>query len=123
MTDTTAVESTPPDLRQGAVIGRYTILESLGAGGMATVYSAYDAQLGRIVAMKVLRPHVDVAEIRGRLLREAQAMARLKHPNVITVYDVGTFGDRIFIAMEYVDGTTLKRWLQQSARGGTRWPR
>src|SRR5262249_1029490 len=96
----------------GSVLGRYTILEQLGTGGMATVYSAYDAQLGRIIAMKILRPHLEVPEVRGRLLREAQAMARLRHPNGITVYDVGMFGGRIFLAMEYVDGTTLKEWTQ-----------
>jgi serine/threonine protein kinase len=79
---------------------------------MATVYSAYDAQLGRVIAIKVLSPHVDTAGVRSRLLREAQAMARLRHPNVITVYDVGTLDDQVFIAMEYVDGTTLRPWLK-----------
>jgi serine/threonine protein kinase len=66
------------------------------------------------VALKILRAQFDTAEIRTRLLREAQAMARLKHPKVVTVYDVGTFGDRIYIAMEFVDGSTLRRWLGES---------
>src|SRR3954470_19054324 len=82
---------------RGTVIGRYTLLERLGAGGMATVYSAHDTQLDRIVALKLLRPHEDVAEVRARLFLEAQAMARLSHPNVVTIYDVGVASDgRVF---------------------------
>jgi tRNA A-37 threonylcarbamoyl transferase component Bud32/tetratricopeptide (TPR) repeat protein len=98
------------NLNRGALIDRYTILEALGSGGVATVYSAYDAQLERVVALKMLQPHVDVPEVRRRLFREAQAMARLKHPNVVTVYDVGKFHRQIYIAMECVDGSNLKDW-------------
>src|SRR5689334_11957573 len=102
-----------PVLDRGTAIGRYTILEHLGAGGMASVYSAYDTQLERIVALKMLRAELEEGDVRARMLREAQAMARLKHPHVVTVYDVGSFEDRIYIAMEFVDGTTLSQWSKE----------
>ncbi|MET0593290.1 MAG: serine/threonine-protein kinase [Polyangiaceae bacterium] len=98
---------------RGTVIDRYTILDHLGSGGMASVYSAYDTQLERIVALKMLRAELTVEEIRARMLREAQAMARLKHQHVVTVYEVGTFDNRIYIAMEFVDGTTLSKWSKE----------
>jgi serine/threonine protein kinase len=109
-------DSEESEIGSGRVFGRYTVLERLGAGATATVFSAYDAQLERIVALKVLRAQLETSDIRVRLLREAQAMARLRHPNVVTVYDVGTFGDRIYIAMEFVDGMTLRRWVQREPR-------
>ena len=111
-------DSEESEIGSGRVIGRYTVLERLGAGATATVFSAYDAQLERIVALKVLRAQLETSDIRVRLLREAQAMARLRHPNVVTVYDVGTFDDRIYIAMEFVDGMTLRKWVQREPR---RW--
>jgi serine/threonine protein kinase len=81
---------------------------------MGTVYEATDPDLGRKVAVKLLRADTWSEEarrlMRSRLLREAQAMARLSHPEVITVYDVGSFGDQLFVAMEYVEGETLRRW-------------
>jgi tetratricopeptide (TPR) repeat protein/predicted Ser/Thr protein kinase len=95
------------------VIDRYTILDHLGSGGMASVYSAYDTQLERIVALKMLHAELTVEEVRARMLREAQAMARLKHQHVVTVYEVGTFDNRIHIAMEFVDGTTLSKWSKE----------
>ena len=111
---------TTRSIGRGAVIGRYTILDRLGTGGMATVYSAHDTQLDRIVALKLLRPHEDVAEVRARLFREAQAMARLSHPHVVTVYDVGVAADgRVFLSMEIVGGGTLRAWLGERKR---RWP-
>jgi len=100
-------------LTTGTLLGRYVIVDQLGAGGMGTVYIAYDAQLARRVAIKVLRPDARDEEAQARLLREAQAMARLTHPNVLGVHDVGSFGDGVFIAMEYVEGQTLKAWLAQ----------
>ena len=118
-TQTTA-ESSPPkqkskgaEVSRGTVIGRYTILDHLGSGGMASVYSAYDTHLERIVALKMLRAELEIEEVRARMLREAQAMARLKHENVVTVYEVGTFDNRIYIAMEYVDGKTLTAWSKE----------
>ncbi len=99
-------------LATGTMVGRYVIVGELGAGGMGAVYIAYDAQLARRVAIKVLRPDARGPEAQARLLREAQAMARLTHPNVVTVHDVGAFGEEVFVAMEYVDGQTLKAWLK-----------
>ena len=100
-------------LQRGTVLGRYSLLEKLGAGGMGEVFAAYDPQLDRKVALKLLRGGaLSAEEGKQRLKREAQAMARLQHPNVIAVHDVGDFGDRVFIAMEYVDGETLADWLR-----------
>src|SRR5262245_12913856 len=82
---------------------------------MGVVYSAYDPELDRKVALKLLRvtqgrKGADLDAKRTRLLREAKAIARLSHPNVVVVYDVGTFQDQVFIAMELVDGLTATRW-------------
>jgi serine/threonine-protein kinase len=96
----------------GGTFGRFTILETIGAGGMGVVMAAYDPQLDRKVAIKVLRAH-DKAQ---RLLREARAMAQLSHPNVVTVYDAGTIEERVYIAMEYVAGKTLRGWLAEKPR-------
>lgn len=99
------------DTAAGTRIGRYVVIDHLGAGGMGSVYAAYDAQLERRVAIKVLRPSARGTGGHVRLLREAQAMARLTHPNVVTVYDVGAYGDDVFIAMEHIEGKTLKAWM------------
>lgn len=108
-----------PPLSRGDSVGRYLILELLGQGGMGSVYGAYDAELDRKVAVKVLRADSvpsRLQEAQLRLLREAQAMARISHPNVIAVHDVGTVGNGIFLAMERVDGGTLKAWLRHEPR-------
>jgi eukaryotic-like serine/threonine-protein kinase len=112
----TALGRVPPPRRvlvPGASVGRYRVLEVVGSGGMGVVYAAYDPELDRKVAVKVLR-NADhrAAERTSRLLREAQAMAKLSHPNVITVHDVGTFDDQVFVAMEFVQGRTLSAWLR-----------
>ena len=100
-----------------AHIGRYTVIRKIGAGGMGDVYAAFDEQLDRKVAVKVLRrDQARGGEWNARLLREAQAMARLSHPNVITVHEVGEYGDRMFIAMEFVSGRTLDAWLREAPR-------
>ncbi len=104
-----------PLVEPGTRIGRYVVRRTLGRGGMGVVVLADDAELGRRVAIKLLR-HRDLgtsddAIARARLMREAQALALLSHPNVIAVHDVGSFGDRVFVAMEYVEGITLRRWL------------
>ncbi len=100
-------------LARGTTLGRYLLIERLGSGGMGDVFVAFDPRLDRKVALKLLRAGLsDAGEARARLLREAQAMARLSHPNVITVHDVGTFEDRIFVAMELVEGETLGMWLR-----------
>lgn len=107
-------------LERGDALDRYLVLNQLGRGGMGVVYSAYDPQLERKVAVKLLRPgafgKTRASEGRARLLREAQALARLSHPNVIAVFDVGTYRDQVFIAMEYIDGNTLTRWLEEAKR-------
>ena len=97
-------------------IGRFTILDRLGEGGMGVVYTAYDDQLDRKIAVKVLRGEVTRRDDSGRtrLLREAQAMARLSHPNIVTVHEVGALADQIYIAMEFVRGLSLDAWLKQN---------
>ena len=90
-------------------LGRFSVLETLGRGGMGTVLEAYDDTLARTVALKLLHGHV--SEVRqGRLLREAQALAQLSHPNVVQVYEVGMVEGRMFIAMELIEGETLREW-------------
>ncbi len=102
-----------PDFRlRGDVVGRYIVLDRIGSGGMGIVYAAYDPELDRKIALKLLRPgargRAEVA--RARLLREAQALARLNHPGVIAVHDVGTFEEQVFIAMEFVEGLDAAQW-------------
>ncbi|HUJ60527.1 MAG TPA: serine/threonine-protein kinase [Kofleriaceae bacterium] len=102
------------ELAAGMRLEHFQILEPLGRGGMGSVYSAYDLRLDRKVAIKILAQAGRGAELehrRQRLLREAQMMAKLSHPNVVPVYEVGVDRDTLFIAMEYVAGRTLGRWL------------
>jgi tetratricopeptide (TPR) repeat protein/predicted Ser/Thr protein kinase len=100
----------------GAHIARFRVERLVGAGGMGVVYRALDPELDRPVALKLLRPELLSPVARARLLREAQAMARLSHPNVVVVYEVGGFRDQTFLAMEYVEGQTLRDWLRQEKR-------
>lgn len=103
-------ESTP--LGPGVHLGRYTVLHVLGEGGMGVVCAAYDAMLDRKVALKLLR--FRTRERAGkRLLREARAIARLSHPNIVSVYDAGQIGDELFVAMEYIEGQTLRQWQRE----------
>jgi len=91
-------------------IGRYLIRRRLGAGGMGVVYEAEDPHLDRRVAIKVVRPeHLD-DEARRRLLREARALAKISHPNVVAVHDVGEHDQQVFVATELVDGETMATW-------------
>jgi len=105
-------------LARGARLGRYVVEDPVGAGGMGVVYAAYDPELHRRVALKLLQPSLgrsgNASAGRARLLREAQAMARLSHPNVIHVYDVGTFEEHVFLALEFIDGENLARWLKRT---------
>jgi eukaryotic-like serine/threonine-protein kinase len=94
-------------------VGRFTVLEKVGHGGMGDVYAAYDPQLDRRVALKLL--HRESSD--DRLLREARTMASINHPNVAQVYEVGLAGDRVFIAMEFVRGETLRAWRNRAPRG------
>src|SRR5258707_15416429 len=111
---------TQPEVARGGAIGRYVVLGLVGKGAMGEVYAAYDPELDRKVAVKLLRVRpgngVSLSEGRTRTLREAQAIAKLSHPNVVVVFDVGTFHDEVFIAMEFVDGNTVSYWLQAEQR-------
>ncbi|MCY1011900.1 serine/threonine-protein kinase [Nannocystis pusilla] len=99
----------------GGKLGRFIILEPLGSGAMGVVYTAYDETLDRKVAVKVLRDTGESAQ--RRLLREAQAMARVSHPNVVTVLEAGVAGGQVYVAMEFIRGQTLGAWLQAGPRG------
>jgi serine/threonine-protein kinase len=104
---------------QGARVGRYVIERTLGVGGMGVVYAALDPDLNRLVAVKLLRTDLPGSDEHQRhlVIREAQAMARLRHVNVLTVYEVGSDGNQPFIAMEHVDGGTLRERLLAAPRG------
>jgi formylglycine-generating enzyme required for sulfatase activity len=108
-----------PPLNAGARLGRYLIIERVGSGAMGVVYGAYDPELDRKVALKLLKgDHAGQDETaRARLVREAKAMARLSHPNVIAVHDVGVFDGQVFLAMEFLGGGTLRSWLAARRRG------
>jgi tetratricopeptide (TPR) repeat protein/predicted Ser/Thr protein kinase len=99
--------------------GRFVVLRTLGKGGMGMVLSAYDDRLDRRVAIKVLHGEGSVSEWRTQVLREARALARLSHPNVVHVYEVGEQDDALFIVMEQIEGTTLRQWCRSEPR---RWP-
>ena len=97
-----------------ARIGRFVVVEKIGAGGMGVVLMAYDPKLDRRVAIKLIHPSRSAdAQAQDRMLREAQALAKLSHPNVVQIYDVGTHGDQVYLAMEFVPGQTLEDWLQR----------
>jgi len=100
---------------------RYRLIRRLGAGAMGVVWEADDSAQGQRVALKFLRPdHIVDTEYRGRLLREAQALAHLRHPNILTVYDVGRCGDaadaEMFLALELVDGVDARTWRRSAPR-------
>ncbi|WP_434425492.1 protein kinase domain-containing protein [Nannocystis pusilla] len=101
-------------------LGRYVVGERIGAGGMGVVYAGLDPELGRKVAIKLVRPDRVGAGSAGRerLLREAQSMARVSSPHAVTVYEAGTYGEQVFVVMEFVAGTTLTQWLGEAPR---RW--
>jgi predicted Ser/Thr protein kinase len=101
-------------LQRGATFDRYTVLEMLGRGGMGEVYAAYDSKLDRKVALKVLRLATEDLEV--RLQREAQAMARLSHPNVVAVFDTASVDGRVCVAMEFVEGVNLRAWQRAKER-------
>ena len=106
--------SPPPRLVAGAAIGRYILQARLGEGGMGVVWTAHDPELDRPVAIKLLTsPRGDS---QARLLREAQAMAKLAHPNVVAVFDVGLHNGQVYVAMELVLGVTLRAWLDADPR-------
>jgi serine/threonine protein kinase/tetratricopeptide (TPR) repeat protein len=124
MRDTDAIDEVSDDdvVDPGTKIGRYTVLEIIGAGGVGVVYAAYDPDLDRKVALKRLRRSKllgnteAVNQRRTRLRREAQALARLSHPNVIPVHEVATFDEQIYVVMEFVEGVTLREWITAQPR-------
>ena len=105
-----------PAAALGASLGRYRLERELGTGGMGVVHAAFDPDLERRIALKVLRVAVPGLEAKDRLLREARAMARLAHPNVVTVHEVGTANGRDYVAMELIQGETLADWLRAERR-------
>jgi predicted Ser/Thr protein kinase len=120
--ETLAVSGAPSKdspLHAGDTVGRLIVLSKLGAGGMGIVYAAYDPELDRKVALKMLlgRGSRD-AEGRTRLLREAQALAKFSHPEIVAIHDVGEHRTGVYLAMEFVEGRTLAAWAKQTAR---RW--
>jgi serine/threonine protein kinase len=105
--------------RPGAQVGRYIIDEQIGSGGMGVVYRARDPLLGRPVAVKMMRPSwTDALGERGsaRLVQEAQALAKLSHPNVLAIHDMGNWEGHFFLAMEWVDGGDLRAWTCKRKR-------
>ncbi len=114
-TDVSTPAESPP-IRRGDRLDRYVVLDCVGTGGMSTVYSAYDPELDRKVALKVMRVASEEASVgdphrEERLLVEARAIARLSHPNVVSVFDARLLQGELFIAMELVDGQTLRQRL------------
>ncbi len=110
------------ELEIGTMVGRYIILRTVGRGGMGVVYLAFDAELERQVALKLMNvpsggsTSGTLGGVRARMLREAQALAKLSHPNVLPVYDVGSHADIVFMATEYVEGNTLREWATTKPR-------
>ena len=115
------IDPAGPSLAPGTRVSRYVIQELIGVGAIGAVYAARDPELHRMVALKVLRTGgttgAPAGDLHARLLREARAMAQLSHPNVVIVHDAGSYQDGVFLAMELVAGTTLRRWLKEGPRG------
>ena len=103
-------------LSSGSKFGHYEVIESIGAGGMGEVYRCHDTKLGRDIAIKIL--HAEMASDPARLRRfeqEARAASALNHPNIVTIYEIGEHGATLYIAMEYVQGRTLREMLSDGA--------
>lgn len=101
-----------PALSRGETVGRYVILDRLGHGGMGVVYRAFDPDLDRRIALKLVRSVSK--DTTARLMREAQALAKVAHPNIVSVFDVGEYGDTVFIAMELIEGKNLHEWVKET---------
>jgi serine/threonine-protein kinase len=107
-------------------VGRYRLVEQLGAGGFAAVYRAHDPLLKRDVALKLLHPHLARdPKVRERFLTEGPALARVKHPNVVQVFDAGDSDGAVYLTMELIDGRSLTDLVDElggARRGGAGWP-
>ena len=90
-----------------SVIGKYEVTRQLAQGGMGTLYLAHDPVLNRLVAIKVIRGDFDDPALRERFVQEAQSVSRLRHPNIVTIFEYGEFGGQPFIAMEYIVGESI----------------
>jgi tetratricopeptide (TPR) repeat protein len=113
-------EGSPPPASPRPVTGgrRYHLLDPIGAGAMGVVYLAFDTQLDRRVALKLIHTtHADAQDLERRLHAEAKVMARVSHPNVVGVHEVGELDGKLFLAMELVDGRTLRQWSRERRRG------
>ena len=98
-----------------AAFGRYQVQRTLGEGGFGTVYLGHDSQLNRPVAIKVLRSGHGLPQDEGKeALQEARRLARLRHPGIVSVHDVGVQDGQVYIVSDYLDGTDLCRWLQDN---------
>jgi Flp pilus assembly protein TadD len=97
-------------------VDRYVVLDQIGSGGLGVVYAAYDPELDRKVALKLVNPARLTPQAAARMQREAQAMAKVRHPNVVAVHDAGPHGEGVFIAMELVEGVTLSAWKRAQER-------
>ena len=113
-------EAPPAEAAVHNTIGRYVLIAPIGAGAMGLVMSAYDPELGRKVAIKLLKATGDPQRARARIEREAKAIAMIDHPNVVSVYDVGVDEGQLFVAMEYIQGVTLRQWLRAPGDRGWR---
>lgn len=113
-----ASDATEDELLAEIRLGRFTLLRVLGRGGMGVVYTAYDELLDRIVAIKLVRSDKSDPDLLARVLREAKALAKLSHPNVVQIYDVSESDGQVFIAMEFVDGPNLREWVAARREAG-----
>ena len=102
-----------PARREPETIGKYRIVESIGRGGMGTIWKAHDPILDRLVALKVISPEIEVSDdLRARFFREAKACAKLNHPNIVIVHDMGEDASRLFIVMELLQGEELRQIIK-----------
>jgi tRNA A-37 threonylcarbamoyl transferase component Bud32/tetratricopeptide (TPR) repeat protein len=112
-----AIEAALFGSAEAVSVGRFRLLQRLGQGGMGTVHAAYDDRLDRKIAVKlILASRLADADVRERTLREARALARVSHPNVVHVYEVGEIETQLFVAMEFLAGPTLRAWLDAQPR-------
>lgn len=100
-------------LRRGTTVGRYIVIDRLGGGGMGDVYSAWDEELRRRVALKLIKPR-EGTDLRAQVLSEARALARLRHPHVVAVHDVGEDAGSVFVSMALLEGSDLRGWAEET---------